>query len=123
MFPVASLANLPPLPPLSPFSDHASSRDNPPLSALSFSLLFFLSSPPFFFFSPLPSLSFLLSFFLPLFRPQDCAEDVVRSHPSRFPASFPFFSLSSFSLSLINFGAGVELQLPSSPPSCAACCF
>ena len=87
----ATITHTPKLSPPGMFSDHASSRDNPPLSALSFSLLFFLSSPPFPFFSPLPSLPFLLSFFLPLFRPQHCAEDVVRSPPSRFPASFPFF--------------------------------
>ena len=86
MFPFASLANLPPLPHLSLFSDHASSRDNPPLSALSFSLLFFYLR--------------------------------LRSFSSAL--SLLFLPFLSFPLSRSYFGAGVELQLPSSPPSCAA---
>ena len=99
MFPVASLANLPPLPPLSPFSDHASSRDNPPLSALSFSLLF----PPFFsifasvpFFQPSP-FSFFPSFLFPSRGAILAPALSFSSRPPRLHAPRAVFSRKSFS--------------------------
>ena len=95
MFPVASLANLPPLPPLSPFSDHASSRDNPPLSALSFSLLFFylrLRS----FLQPSP-FSFFPSFLFPSRGAILAPALSFSSRPPRLHAPRAVFSRKSFS--------------------------